>query len=94
VAHEVLLHEPPSPEVRSYCLAKGHLLAGLLRPGMTDVEVRGVLGTRPSGWVFDGRWSYTYALLGVPVHFRVAEAGDAGRERLELLLDEVEATPP
>jgi hypothetical protein len=95
ITHEVLLHEPLSPEVRSYYLAKGRVLAGFLREGMTNVEVRQVLGVRPSGWVFEGaRWSSCYAPLGVTVRYRVAEAEVAGRERLELLVQEVETTPP
>ncbi len=92
---EAVWHEPLSEELRDYYLAKGRLLAGFLREGMTDVEVRRTLGVRPSDWVFDGAgWSNTYAPLGVTVRYRVAEAEVAGRERLELVVEEVEATLP
>jgi hypothetical protein len=80
MAHEALLHEPLPPEVREYYFVKGRLLAGLLRAGMTEAEVRGVLGVRPNGWVFDGeRWMYSYSLLGLTVRYKldgqVAEPG-------------------
>jgi hypothetical protein len=95
MAHEVLLHEPLPPQVRAHYFAKGRLLASFLRFDMTESEVRQVLGARPSGWVFDGvRWSNTYSLLGLTVRYRIAVGEVAGREQLELLVEEVEAIPP
>jgi hypothetical protein len=92
---ESVWHEPLPPEVREHYFAKGRVLAGLLREGMTAVEVRRILGSRPSDWVFDGaRWSNTYSLLGLTVRYRIAVGEVAGRERLELVVEGVEATPP
>jgi hypothetical protein len=72
MAHEALLHEPLGPQTRAYYLVKGRVLASLLHEGMTDVEVRRVLGIRPNGWVFDGeRWTYSYSLLGLTVRYKL-----------------------
>jgi hypothetical protein len=90
---QVLLHEPLPPEVRAYYLAKGRLLAGFLHPGVTEEEVRQVLGIRPSGWAQEGeRWTHTCSLLGLTVRYRVA--GLAVGNGLGLVVEEVEATPP
>jgi hypothetical protein len=95
IGQQVLLHEPLRPEVRAYYRAKGRVLAGFLRPGMSSEEVRRVLGVRPNGWVRAGTWiEDTYSLLGLTVRYRIAEVGAAGKERLELLVEEVQATPP
>ena len=89
----MLVHEPLTPEVRAYYLAKERVLAGLLHKGMTDGEVRRVLGVRADGWVRAGTWwEDRYSLLGVRVRYRVAEV--AGGSGLELVVEEVEATPP
>jgi hypothetical protein len=90
---QVAWHEPLSPEVRAYYLAKGRVLAGLLRPGMSAEEVRRVLGVRASGWVQVGeQWTDTYSLLGVTVRNRGAEG--TGERRVGLVVEEVQATPP
>jgi hypothetical protein len=89
----VLRHEPLRPEVRAYYLAKGRVLAAFLHKGMTDEEVRGVLGVRASGWIRSGeRWEDTYSLLGLTVRYRVAEV--AGESGLGLVVEEVKSTPP
>ena len=77
IGQQVLLHEPMPSEVRAYYLAKGRVLAGFLRVGMTDGEVREDLGVRPSGWVQEEdqegeRWTHHYALLGLMVCYHVA----------------------
>jgi hypothetical protein len=91
---QVLLREPLSPEVRAYYLAKGRVLAGFLRVGMTDGEVRRVLGVRASGWVRIGdQWTDTYSLLGLTVRYRVAEVEAAGPGRPGLVLEEVAEAP-
>jgi hypothetical protein len=76
-------HEPLSAEARDYYyLAKGRFLAGFLREGMTDAEVRETLGARPSSWVEEEdqegeRWAHHYSLLGLKVRSRVGVvAGD------------------
>ena len=53
IGQQVLLHEPMRPEVRAYYLAKGRVLAGSLRKGMTD---EAVLGVRANGWFGAGEW--------------------------------------
>jgi hypothetical protein len=72
-------------------------LAGFLHKGMTDGEVRRVLGARPSGWVHEEsqageRWTHHYALLGLVVRYRVAEV--AGERRTVLVVVGVEAAQP
>jgi hypothetical protein len=62
---------------------------------MTEEKVWGVLGVRPSGWIRAGDlWEDYYGLLGLVVRYRVAEVGAAGKERLELVVEEVQTTPP
>jgi hypothetical protein len=98
MVQQVAWHEPLSDEARAYYLLRGRVLAGLLHEGMTEPEVWKVLGVRPSGWVrAQGSWEDYYALLGLVVRYRVAEVGPAGKERLELVVEEVtaaEAGPP
>jgi hypothetical protein len=95
MGQQVLLHEPLSPEVRAYYLAKGRVLAGILHKGMTDEEVRRVLGVRPNGWVRAGTWwEDRYSLLGLTIRYRVAEVEDAGERRLGLVVEDVQLTPP
>jgi hypothetical protein len=95
MVQQVVWHEPLSEEARAYYLAKGRVLAGFLHEGMTEPEVWNVLGVRPSGWVrAQGSWEDHYGLLGLVVHYRVTEVGPPGKERLELVVEEVQATPP
>jgi hypothetical protein len=57
---ETVWHEPLGEEARDYYLARGRVLAGFLRPGMTAEEVHRILGIRASGWVQEGdRWTHT-----------------------------------
>jgi hypothetical protein len=95
IGQQVLLHEPMQPEVRAYYLAKGRVLACFLHKGMTDGEVRRVLGVRADGWVRAGTWwEDRYSLLGVRVRYRVAEVEVAGERGPGLVVEEVKATPP
>jgi hypothetical protein len=93
IGQQVLTHQPLSPEVRAYYLAKGRILAAFLHKGMTAEEVRRVLGVRANGWVRSGeRWEDSYSLLGITVRYRVAEV--AGGSRLGLVIEEVGTTEP
>jgi hypothetical protein len=95
IGQQALLHEPLSLEVRAYYLAKGQVLACFLHQGMTDGEVRRVLGVRADGWVRAGEsWTDTYSLLGLTVRYRVAEIEVAGKSRIGLVVEGVQATSP
>jgi hypothetical protein len=93
VGQQVLSHAPLPPSTRAYYLAKGRVLAGFLRPGMSAEEVRGIVGVRADGWVQEEeRWTDTYSLLGLTVRYRVTENGEEGPA--ERVVEAVEATPP
>jgi hypothetical protein len=95
VLQEVVLREPPSAETRAYYRAKGWGLGCFLRKGMTELEVHRVVGVRPGGGVRVGdRQTDTYRLLGLQVHYRLAEVDMAETKELELVGERVEATPP
>jgi hypothetical protein len=88
-------HEPPGEEARASYLAKGRVLGCFLRKGMTEVEVHRVVGVRPGGGVRAGdRQTDTYRLLGLQVHYRLAEVDMAETKEFELVGERVEATPP
>jgi hypothetical protein len=94
MVQQAVWHEPLSDQARDHNLAEDRDLACLLREDMTKPEVYRVLGVRPSFWVrARGSWEDYYALLGLAVRYRVAEVGPAGKGRLELVVEGVQATP-